>query len=197
MVPPPVSSEGFSLRRQQAAPCRCQAGAAGNERRRFVFRSSTASGIRAAFRGGGSESFTDTFFLTISYAIAMSIHRRSFLLQKVAAANTASFSGVFWFIITFLLGEQPGCTLQCSVTSLFQPVILTAILTPAPHRPGLQYTRGSSLRAQGEPARPCRERRSRLSAPSTSPRAPTVPKFRTVGVRDWSWDSWAQASMWH
>lgn len=82
----------------------------------------------------------------------MSIHIHSFLLQKAAPANTASFAGVFWFSIICLLGGQPGCTLQCSITSPFQPVILMAILIPAPHRSGLQTHPGLQPASTGRPS---------------------------------------------
>jgi len=114
--------------------------------------------------------FADTFFLTISCDIATSIH--SFLLQKVAMANTASFAGVFWFIITFLLGGQPGRMLQCAVTSPLQPVILTAVLTPAPHRPGLHAHPGLGLAGS-----------TRVGCP---PRGP-LPRTSCAKIRD-SWN---------
>lgn len=87
----------------------------------------------------------------ISYDISIITHRHSFLVQEVATANTASFAGAFWFTITFLLGGQPSCTLQCSALSSFQPVILMAILTLAPHHPGLQYMQNSSLYRDTQP----------------------------------------------
>lgn len=109
-------------------------------------------------------------------------HCRGWRLQTLPAS--LGFSGLS------LHFSWEGSTFQCSITFPFQPVIPTAILTPAPHHPGLQHTQGSSLRAQQDAARPRRDRRSRLSAQNTSPLRPALPNFGTVSVRDRSWDSW-------
>lgn len=78
----------------------------------------------------------------------------------------------------FLPGGQLGCTLRCSVTCPFQPLILTANLTPrATPREIVQ-----------------------VFCHSTSPSdrfGSWLPKFGTIRARNRSWDAGAQVLMWH